>query len=112
MYMALADMLFLTNGSSYSRAVPLLPWNAVEMSATALALAEGTVQVHVEASDDGENWTEPDQLTYINLSAVGHGLAKLSPISFQFVRLKYLAQATGDNDVTCVLSAGLNLTRV
>jgi len=113
MFHQLATKLFQsaapdTGSTEYSRAVQLTPLGTVEVQVTAIHLQGGSIGVHLEQSDDLENWTEPDPLTFVNLLGVGYGVVKITAISSRWVRLRYLLDAGGQG-ASSIVAAGIRV---
>ena len=111
MYYSLASKLYLNEAgpaTAYSEAVALTPKGNVEVQATAIVLNGGTIQVHLEVSNDRENWREPYPATYVNLTAVGYAAVKITDLTWRWVRLKYLIQTAG-NGAEGIVAAGIRV---
>ncbi len=109
MYMPLAaNVLVRSTGPEYSRAVEVLPKGTIEVQGTVLFLDTATLQIHLEESNNGQDWIEREPLSYVSLAAVSYGAARFSEIEARLVRLKYVVQVTGNSPSgSCIFAAGL-----
>lgn len=112
MYYQVASKLALTAGTGsegYSQAVSMAGGNAVQVEFTVFNLGGATnITVHVEESNDLENWELNTSANSGAITAVQFKTFKVSDIASQYVRLKYVGTGTGN----IIVGAGVNVANL
>jgi len=106
----LATKLYLNDtvtGVAYSAPVEVRPEDALDVQATVVWLEAAVLQVRLEASNDGQNWTEPDSATYVSINAVGYGRTRIAGVGARLARLRFEVLPTGNNAAIVVCSGGI-----
>jgi len=72
MYFQLAANVLVTSvAPEFSRAIQVLPNGRLEVQGTVLFLETATLQIHLEESNNGQDWLEREPLNYVNLTTPG-----------------------------------------
>lgn len=117
MYVPLAQKLYLsTTGSAataYSPAAAIDPFGSIEAQSTLISLSLpgiALLEVHIEKSNDLENWVEHDPATFISLgSSPSFGSIALSNLAACYVRLRFFLNLIDIGTVTCVCTGGIEI---
>ena len=106
----LAAHFFMTDAApAWSRPVAVPPRGQLEVQATVIHISDGTLEVYLEMSNDGQNWEDADAVNFISLSAVGFEAIQFNDVSARFVRLRYLLDTQGGGSGVCLLAAALRV---
>lgn len=119
MYVQVADKFALstpprTATAEVSQAVSMAGANAARVEVTFFVVANGSVSVSVQRSNDLENWTTITGAgTSVSASSHGYGTCKVTAVASQYIRLRYDLEASeggeeaAPTDGVVVLAAGV-----
>jgi len=91
------------NTTTYSEAVTLNEANAAQVEYTIFNLSGTSLQVTLQESNDGENWS--DRSADTARTAMGYWTFQVSSLGCKYARLKYVVSG---GSLKAVISAGIN----